>query len=944
MDRLSREIQINSNQIIATIVEIARQDASNGSWAVNCFQAIVTSCKQPISTFPEAIPIVELVLEIPESDGEPIWGSDRVAQFVAARLLGASNIRVNDVIQFATRRFEAADRDVKNLNDPVQRQPGTNYLRGIDCLIAVAPHDRKAVRILSDTLRAEWPKVIDQLDRLDTHQTGVEFDRRELVARSDFCFQIVNALKRIQPPAVEAISVLTEIVDSPKASKVMGPSDTPNQMGGMGSGGGYLGAGGGGNSVSLRERIINTIKQIQFANPAAVMTRQSDAELTAKSKPDDEHSKLTVRTLLDMPPLVGYSFLYLMEVTNDHDDAATDVLIEQSRPDNTEITDSLPAYESLDQNRIVWRIKSIGAHETVRLAVKGMPGDVGQFLNDAKGVSANLGKVINPNPSAMEIQEKPQPKLNQPTYDGQAYSEWLRILNTERQPKKLADAMEACGRLVAKGDERLIARGIFQVEAIFEHDNRQAERDEVRNAGKSALLLLPSDDVVAELLNAIRDPISYQNGRSFQAEFLKQIKYSTQVDSYRLKVDEIVNQILKVLPSQLTSRDGDLIAALSTAWRISQRSMSDFDGLSSVLIKVVKDGFSENTDSAGPGIPYNAWFEIVTNIVEREPEAPDLAILLAQHAVKVADIQSTHSSWIIASLIAQLGKHGEPAVPILVDLFLSESKKWEALRRSDWNESSVNTAVSGGRPMREWEIRTSIIGALGQIGIGAKGYELLKQLKFRIIPPQAIPHQAGGDQFVLSVTPAIEAAFKKYSIPKEGESCEVVLTDSLSLNGKWQLKKILSDKQEPTPDFVMNIRSGELLFGIIAGRRGGRPGLSGRNPSASSPVTSDPEEESSSLRSLKMIYGTTGQYLVKLDEATSPKSITLHQDVNIQDGARGFRELEGIYELTDSTFTIQIARAKLPRPKEFAADPAQLPEGNVHLQFERKTPIELQEP
>ena len=116
--------------------------------------------------------------------------------------------------------------------------------------------------------------------------------------------------------------------------------------------------------------------------------------------------------------------------------------------------------------------------------------------------------------------DKPKPTTDgEPTFDGTAYSQWLKMLESERKPDKLATAIEACTRLAVVGDEQRIVRGIFVATRLFEVADNSNERNRVWDAATAALKRLPGEAVVAELLAALPDE-RFKTANDFQTRFL----------------------------------------------------------------------------------------------------------------------------------------------------------------------------------------------------------------------------------------------------------------------------------------------------------------------------------------------------------------------------------------------------------------------------------------
>jgi uncharacterized protein (TIGR03067 family) len=517
-----------------------------------------------------------------------------------------------------------------------------------------------------------------------------------------------------------------------------------------------------------------------------------------------------------------------------------------------------------------------------------------QFKQAVAEAIAKIEAPPKPKPSALPGESST--KSAEPTFDGVEYSRWMKMLDTERKPEKLAAAMDACSRLAAAADGPRIAHGVFRAAKLFEAADSR-EQDQVFSAGWTALNRLPPLAVVDELIFVLRDG-SDASRRKFEARFAAERMAGSIVKGSKSRAPKLVAELIK-LAAENEGGAGWFIAGASTVWRHSDRPLKDFEGLKPLILGTIENGFSVKIQGSNEIVP-REWMIVATNLVETAPETPDLAMMLMKHA---------RASYTVLGLIGKLGRNAEPIVPLLVDQFLARWKRYEHEIREEAKLDDVNV---NDRPQQSSDERILAhyrrvlpLKALGEIGVGPKGYELLRELK-AISPPR---REWNNDAAALpALFEAVDEAFARFSPPAEPVAMPALLDDFWFIGGKWKLQALFP---------------GEGPQGIIAEIRKTYFSWDAQSPD------------------VHAVLNTTGapssSQQFEIDETQSPKQITLvyKQERNVP----SYRA-EGIYELTEKHLKIELARSAGARPKEFSPDKANLPEGRVVLEFDREPPAE----
>ena len=505
------------------------------------------------------------------------------------------------------------------------------------------------------------------------------------------------------------------------------------------------------------------------------------------------------------------------------------------------------------------------------------------------------GQIAKSSVSIPSLSTDPAPVVEK-TFDGTPYSSWLKMLETERKPEKLATAMEACSRLADPRDEHRIARGIFLAAALFESSDEK-EQQLVWNAGWTALKRLPAEVIAEELIVALQDDVSFKAGREFQGKLIAQ-KVSNAFESFpKDRTDVLIAELVKVIQTNVKGT-GWLLAGASNLWRNSKRPLSDFESLQSQIFFAV-DGGPVVTVSGMSDNVATAWKIIVSNLIKGAPETPDLGVKLMKHAGKSSEV---------VELIGKLGPHGEPAVPLLVELFLEEWKLVEAERRDEANH--VYHQRSNDETFRHHYRRCQIVQTIGEIGRGQNGYALLRQLSL-ITPPK----KDRDAQFDGQLYGRVDDALAKFTPEPQSEPKPELLSDFTLITGRWRF-------QAMSP--------GEAPDGATAEFKRSYMQLE--------------ERDGTDFRFERNSKGFAG-FRFELDETKSPKQISLFkyqpESANRRAGTDAplteipETRMDGIYELTETTLRIQLNEPGQPRPTELVTDKANRPKRQYLLEFDR---------
>ena len=480
----------------------------------------------------------------------------------------------------------------------------------------------------------------------------------------------------------------------------------------------------------------------------------------------------------------------------------------------------------------------------------------------------------------------------EPTFDGTPYSQWLKMLETERKPEKLASAMEACSRLVVKGDEQRIVRSIIAGGQMFEASEAANDRNTVFSAGHAGLRRLlnevsaeRSEIVAEELLACVSDP-RFGESSEFVGEFFTSLAYSRPMATASLK-SRTPAMIAALVRQDAASKDfNPKLAGTATAiWFVAKQPINDFEGLKPLVLKGYENAVEENKimslrpDLQSVDAPWWALHFYADQV-------PEIVTILGRHFDKHPDA--------IVEVLRAIGPAAEPTVPKLIERLVAIWKSHEEMDRA--------TAAGRGSPDRDfaWQNRMGFVfDALQKIGPQAKSaVPILKEFL------SICPADQDGDnvrQHRHWMKSAINDALRAIGDTADNTGTETppVLSDFSHLTTIWKLTSSQPGRA------IQGIRMSVGRVVEFSGPRG-------------------PQDEI-----IRLVGCGTNPRSYVIDESTTPKQITL-----LDKDRKDYQQF-GIYELKGDRLKIEFAKPGLPRPKEFSADRDKLTEGHVLLEFER---------
>lgn len=501
----------------------------------------------------------------------------------------------------------------------------------------------------------------------------------------------------------------------------------------------------------------------------------------------------------------------------------------------------------------------------------------------------------------------PPPTTNreEPTFDGVPYSQWVKLLESERKPDKLIKAMEACGTLATVGDERRIARGLLAAANRYEDADSSNERNNVWNAATKVLKQLSGEAVIREML-AVSNDEQVLGRHDFTSRFLVIAASSSRAAvSDRLRAAfkqhdrELVTLLLKksqaVAPSEASAngsvmddRSRRLLGAAVSVWLISERKLSHFADLQPLVILAIEEVY---LPKPGRSQQVNEpWRNAAAQLAEQEPETPGLALMLSKHIAK--DRQP------IFGWLTQMGPHAEPAVPALIEAFLGHWKKRENRMRG----TDTSNENDGIWPHSEEERMVQVLDVLGAIGPKAKSAApLLRQIAVTASAKRAGQPESLNDKLFDAVKRTL-ARIRDDSAAEPVES-PTLLSDFARLQGVWTVTSLTPQADHKDIQFEFD------------------GGLSIRDKHL--------PDNFEVVRKVMSHLGLNSSGMdCRINDTVTPRQIEF---TNMR---QPHRQL-GIYELQGSRLKIELAKPGLPFPKEFSSDPNKLPEGHVSVELHR---------
>lgn len=488
-----------------------------------------------------------------------------------------------------------------------------------------------------------------------------------------------------------------------------------------------------------------------------------------------------------------------------------------------------------------------------------------------------------PNETALDTTPTP---TTEPTFDGVPYSQWRRMLETERKPAKLTTAMEACSRLASPIDARQVARAIIKA-ASFETDTSD-ERQEVWKAALYGLERMPPEAVIDEVLASLNMTGSTSSGRNLQGIFFAETERSAAMSkALNAREQEIVAALIKAISQGQEDRDW-LLAGACRLWENSSRELKDFVGLERLVLQRI--------DTPPPVSNYyfgDNWMIVAETLVKKNPETPGLAVKFMNYS------QQQRAFSDMTRLVGDLGRLAEPAVPMIVERFLSEWKEIDDLITANRTAGRPTLRTRSGFQYPSAAER--LIGLLGKIGTGTKAASLLAELNLIAVRTSGID---------VEVFQELKEATSKFSKVRV-EDGPPLLPDGTLINGAWELHSLnfkvsTNCKVWIRPDRVnwRQVEDGKEFYthrleGHFVGRR------------------------------------------MDLDVRKNPKEIVMREYPSGESGQPGDTEEKrfGTYELTEATLKIYLAPMGKPQPSEVAKDAASIPEGYTLIELRRSLAI-----
>lgn len=479
----------------------------------------------------------------------------------------------------------------------------------------------------------------------------------------------------------------------------------------------------------------------------------------------------------------------------------------------------------------------------------------------------------------------------EPTFDGTSYSEWLKMLETERKPEKLAAAMDACSRLAVLDDVSRIARSIIIVAGNFE-TAEQKDRITVWSAGRRSLGRLLSSDIahgsdffVFAEVHARIDNTHFTTSPGFVCEFLGSlgspdslVNTGTAIASLQAYAAPIIAALLRhhAASKQLDLRLADAAAGV---WILSKTPMDDFEGLRPFVMK----GFESRVVDKGH---YWPWHSLKSP--EYAKQFPEVVTILAEQFDKKPDV--------LVRDLGALGSLAEPAVPKLVARLVAVWKSREEMDRA--------TAAGRGSPDSDtdgtWHSQMGFVfDALQKIGPKAKA--AVPTLKEFLSICTANNDGDNVRQHRHWMKSAINNTLRVIGDTAAASDPDAphLLGDFSHLTAIWRLTT--SQPGQAIEGIQMSV--GRVVN--FSGQQGPKAAIIGLIGCGMNPRS----------------------YVI--DESTTPKQFTL-----VDNDRKDFQQF-GIYELNADRLKIEFAKPGLARPTEFSADRDKLTEGHVLLEFER---------
>lgn len=514
----------------------------------------------------------------------------------------------------------------------------------------------------------------------------------------------------------------------------------------------------------------------------------------------------------------------------------------------------------------------------------------------ARTERSNAGSTTRGTPVQGETYESAPNRAEAPmtperTYDGVTYGDWLRLLETERKPERLAAAMEAASKLAIEKDLPRIARMIFLAEGGFEREQNRA----VVDAGRAALNRLPAAVVFSELVAALADTESYRSGRSFQAEVIGLVRDTQFKPIFQENLDEFVTLATSAVNQEPSDRDAKLLRRIVDVCAAFNRSPKEFPELLARARHYFAKGLPAN------GANSEEWMEISRWLVLNARDVPDLKPVL------VAQLGKSHLR--VIELLGELTLSGGPdTAPDLIQYFEKLIKKVD--ERMLLVGRQYSDAVAAFR-QGEFVECGQIVRVLSMMGENQLAGDFILRLA-KYVPARSDAFKWNNDMpmnYLFQQIDAAQAVVRQFKVAADPNRSQVQLPDFFKLNGYWKLRS----------DQPRSVRVHGIEWSVGDDLKNGEQ--------VNFPISylwSDV---------LARDLPPFPSAIAIVDEGKTPKEISLIP----RNGDRAnTRRLEGIYKLTEDNLVIQLARPQTPRPTTFELEDEAAKKDQVQLTFDRE--------
>ncbi len=346
----------------------------------------------------------------------------------------------------------------------------------------------------------------------------------------------------------------------------------------------------------------------------------------------------------------------------------------------------------------------------------------------------------------------------EPTFDGTPYSAWLKMLETERKPEKLGQAIEATTRLTPAIDQERIAKAIFTAASYVE---RETDRSKVWEPGFSGLRRLPAPIVMAAFVEALGDTRDQSSSRQFQGIFAA-YRTSKEMDTEIQKNATTVIQLLLERGSNPESASDDLALAALQFIKQFHLDLSQFPLAKDIGLHCVEKGARayQPSESRNFGEELPGWWRVTDTLIELAPETTGLPEALIKYAQSAPEVMER---------IGRLGEHARSLTPQLVELFVKACVPPESPGRTSWKFPSAECL--------------QIVKVLGQIGADGDGYRLLKECHMLQTPSMMKTGLFSESEKLFFQT--VDEALSKLTPPSNSGDQIPILSDEIRLSGVW---------------------------------------------------------------------------------------------------------------------------------------------------------------